>query len=43
MLTTHYLEEADALAERVIVIDHGLVIADDTAARLKSSLGDRSR
>ena len=41
MLTTHYLEEADALAERVIVIDHGLVIADDTAARLKSSLGDR--
>ena len=41
VLTTHYLEEADALAERVIVIDHGLVIADDTAARLKSSLGDR--
>ena len=41
VLTTHYLEEADALAERVVVIDHGLVIADDTAARLKSSLGDR--
>ena len=40
VLTTHYLEEADALAQRVIVIDHGLVIADDTAARLKSSLGD---
>jgi ABC-2 type transport system ATP-binding protein len=41
VLTTHYLEEADALAERVIVIDHGQVIADDTAYRLKSGLGDR--
>lgn len=40
VLTTHYLEEADALAGRVIVIDHGRVIADDTAAALKSSLGD---
>ncbi len=40
VLTTHYLEEADALARRVIVIDHGLVIADDTASRLKSELGD---
>ena len=40
VLTTHYLEEADALAGRVIVVDHGLVIADDTAARLKSGLGD---
>ena len=41
VLTTHYLEEADALAERVIVVDHGQVIADDTAFRLKSGLGDR--
>ena len=40
MLTTHYLEEADTIADRVIVIDHGVVIADDSAARLKSSLGD---
>ena len=40
VLTTHYLEEADAIADRVVVIDHGLVIADDTAARLKSGLGD---
>ncbi|KRA31345.1 MULTISPECIES: ABC transporter ATP-binding protein [unclassified Nocardioides] len=40
VLTTHYLEEADALAGRVVVIDHGEVIADDTAARLKSALGD---
>lgn len=40
VLTTHYLEEADLLAGRVIVIDHGRVIADDTAPRLKSALGD---
>src|SRR3954468_7142204 len=40
VLTTHYLEEADAIADRVIVIDHGRVIADDTASRLKSALGD---
>ncbi len=40
VLTTHYLEEADAIADRVIVIDHGQVIADDTAQRLKSGLGD---
>ena len=42
VLTTHYLDEADAMAERVIVIDHGTVIADDTPARLKADhAGDR--
>ena len=40
VLTTHYLEEADAIADRVVVIDHGQVIADDSATRLKSGLGD---
>ena len=41
-LTTHYLEEADTMAERVLVIDHGKVIADDTPAKLKDNLaGDR--
>ncbi|MGI9824646.1 ATP-binding cassette domain-containing protein [Agromyces sp. Marseille-Q5079] len=41
-LTTHYLDEADQLAERVMVMDHGAVIADDTATALKASLaGDR--
>lgn len=40
-LTTHYLEEADTMAERVMVMDHGRVIADDTAPRLKAQLGDR--
>lgn len=37
-LTTHYLEEADRYAERVMVMDRGQVIADDTAARLKAEL-----
>ncbi|HVK34177.1 MAG TPA: ATP-binding cassette domain-containing protein [Microlunatus sp.] len=42
VLTTHYLEEADAEAERVVVIDHGEIIADDTAEHLKNRLaGDR--
>ena len=42
VLTTHYLEEADAEAERVVVIDHGEIIADDTATALKNRLaGDR--
>ncbi len=42
VLTTHYLDEADAMAERVVVIDHGRMIADDTADRLKADLaGDR--
>ena len=44
VLTTHYLEEADTMAERVIVIDHGLIIADDTPERLKAEqAGDRVR
>jgi ABC-2 type transport system ATP-binding protein len=42
VLTTHYLDEVDQLAERVIVIDHGRIIADDTPARLKAEYaGDR--
>ncbi len=37
-LTTHYLEEADAMAERVLVIDEGRVIADGTPEALKSGM-----
>jgi ABC-type multidrug transport system ATPase subunit len=37
-LTTHYLEESDRYAERVMVMDRGRVIADDTATRLKAEL-----
>ncbi len=42
VLTTHYLDEADALAERIVVVDHGRIVADDTPARLKANFaGDR--
>ena len=40
LLTTQYLEEADRLADRIIVIDGGLVVAEGTAAELKSTLGE---
>ncbi|HET6655030.1 MAG TPA: ABC transporter ATP-binding protein [Gammaproteobacteria bacterium] len=36
VLTTHYLEEADALADRIVVMNHGRVIADGTPAHIKS-------
>jgi daunorubicin resistance ABC transporter ATP-binding subunit len=40
LLTTQYLEEADRLADRVVVVDRGRVIADDTPAALKATLGN---
>jgi ABC-2 type transport system ATP-binding protein len=41
VLTTHYLEEADELARRIIVIDHGHVIADSTPAEIKSRVAGK--
>jgi ABC-2 type transport system ATP-binding protein len=35
MLTTHYLEEADALCDRLTILDHGRVVAEDTPDELK--------
>lgn len=41
LLTTHYLEEADALADRIVVIDHGAVIADGTPEQIKQRVSGR--
>ncbi|GAA4250028.1 daunorubicin resistance protein DrrA family ABC transporter ATP-binding protein [Dactylosporangium darangshiense] len=42
LLTTQYLEEAEALADEITVIDHGRVIANDTPQRLKRRVGGQT-
>ena len=37
-LTTHYLDEADALSDRIVIIDHGRIVASDTADNLKAAV-----
>ncbi len=39
LLTTHYMEEADRLCERVAIMDHGRILALDTPAALKQGIG----
>jgi ABC-2 type transport system ATP-binding protein len=39
LFSTHYLEEADAHADRILVIDHGRLVADGTGEQLKRSVG----
>ena len=38
VITTHYLDEADALADRLLVMDHGVIVANDTSEALKAQL-----
>ena len=40
LLTTQYLDEADELADRIVVVNHGLVIADGSSAELKARTGE---
>jgi ABC-2 type transport system ATP-binding protein len=39
LLTTQYLEEADRLADRIAVIDHGRIVREGTGAELKDRIG----
>ncbi len=39
LLTTQYLDEADQLADRIAIIDHGRIIAEGTSGQLKASVG----
>ena len=41
LMTTHYLEEADALASRIVVVDKGRVVAEGTPAEIKSRTSSR--
>jgi ABC-2 type transport system ATP-binding protein len=41
VLTTHYLEEAESLCDRIAIINHGQVVANDATHRLLGAMGDK--
>ena len=41
VLTTHYLEEAESLCDRIAIINHGQVVANDSTHRLLGAMGDK--
>ncbi len=41
LLTTHYLEEADALADRIVVLNRGRIVSEGTPAQIKSAIAGR--
>ncbi len=43
LLTTHYMDEADNLCDRIAIVDHGKMAALDTPTRLKDSVSGRGR
>jgi len=42
LFATHYLEEADAYADRIVLLRHGVIVADGTAAEIKSMAAGRT-
>ncbi len=41
--TTHYMEEVERLCDRIVIVDHGRVLADDTLTGLLASRGSRKQ
>jgi ABC-2 type transport system ATP-binding protein len=41
LFATHYLEEADAIADRIIVLNHGKIVADGSATEIKATVNTR--
>ena len=42
LFATHYLEEADAYADRIILLRHGQIVADGTASEIKAMAAGRT-
>jgi ABC-2 type transport system ATP-binding protein len=42
LFATHYLDEADQVADRIVVLDHGRVVADGSPAAIKAGIGERT-